>query len=140
MNIHFRPWLALLAIVGFLIATSELVAERPPQKQDDATVVVTGKISKIAKAEQVFGDDGVRTDYTVEITIDKVDKGDGLKKGDTLKAKYFHVTKKPSKAFPGAYGHAYKITVGDEVKLYLVGKDGNYEVIYNSDGIEKLKE
>ncbi len=115
-------------------------AERPPEKRQDAAAVVVGKIQKIETKESAFGGDGVRTDYTAEVVVASVDRGDGVKVGDTIKVKWFRVTKNPSNPFPGAYGHNYPVKKDDEAKFWLMGdaKSG-FEVIYNSQGVERVK-
>jgi hypothetical protein len=49
------------------------------------------------------------------------------------------VTRTPSKPLPGAYGHSHAIKAKDEAKFWLMkkGKDG-WDVIYNSNGVEKI--
>ena len=51
---------------------------------------------------QKFGDDGVLTNYQAELKVQAVEKGKDVQKGDTIKFSWFQVTKRPTKAFPGA--------------------------------------
>jgi hypothetical protein len=137
MRMTILVWLCSLALALFV---QRACAERPLEKKEAATNVVTGVIQKIEAKESKFGDDGVLTRYAADVRIDKVDRGEGLKVGDTVRAEWFHVTKRPSKPFPGAYGHAYAVKKGAAVQLYLVkGSGGGYEVIYNPAGIEPVK-
>jgi hypothetical protein len=131
---------AVIAVLVVGLTTAISRAERPPQKRDEADAVVVGKVKKITTKETEFGGDGTRTDYTAEVEVTKADKGDDVKAGETIKVKWFRVTKTPSKPLAGAYGHAYKIKKDDEAKFWLMGsaKKG-FEVIYNSDGVEKVK-
>src|SRR5262249_43777544 len=103
--------------VGAALAAAVLVAgaraERPPEQRDDAKLVVAGLVQKVTTKKDKFGGDGVRTDYTAEVAVDKVEKGEGVKPGDTIKVSWFRVTKNPSRPFVGAFGHAYKIKEKD---------------------------
>jgi hypothetical protein len=130
----------MVGLVVLLTCTPLVRAERPPEKRADADAVVVGKVKKVTTKEIEFGGDGTRTDYTAEVEVTRADKGDDVKVGETIKVKWFRVTKTPSKPLAGAYGHAYKIEKDDEAKFWLMGsaKKG-FDVIYNSDGVEKLK-
>jgi len=129
--LHLAAALALLAVA------SAANAERPLQKRDKADLTVTGKVEKITTKTSKFGNDGEMTTYTAKVAIDKVEKGDGAKAGDTIDVTWFHVTKRPSKAFPGAYGQEHDLKEKDEAKFWLMkGKDA-WSVIYNKDGVEK---
>lgn len=130
---------AVLGTVILLGLSAGLVwAERPPQKREDADVVVTGVVKKIATREQAFGGDGISTTYTATIEVTQVKKGE-VKVGDTIQATWFRVTKNPSKPLPGAYGQAHKIAEKDEATFWLLGAKSPYSVIYNLEGIEKVK-
>ncbi len=125
-------------IMAVLVSTSS--AERPPQFRKDADAVVVGKITKITRKESAFGGDGVRTNYTAEVEVKKVEKGKDVKEGETVKVKWFHVTKRPTEPIVGAFGHGYAVKEKDEATFWLMGsaKKG-FEVIYNKDGVEKVK-
>jgi hypothetical protein len=129
-------------IVASLLALAILVpaafAERPSEQKDTATNVFTGTIKSLDAKDSLFGKDGKRTDYTAEVEVTAVDKGDGLKVGDTVKVTWFHVTKRPSGAFAGAYGHGYEARNGLKVKVWVKKSGEKYEVIYNSDGMETV--
>jgi hypothetical protein len=133
-----RPLLSCLALLGLSTA---LLAERPPQDKKVATDVVVGTVKKVSTKESPFGGDGVRTDYTAEVEVKSVDRGENVKKGDTVKVAWFHVTKQPSRFIAGAFGHGYGVKENDTIRAYTVkGKGGDFEVIYNREGIEKVKE
>jgi hypothetical protein len=132
------------AIVAILALTVLAHAERPPQSREQAKLVISGTVKKLATDTKVFGGDGVHTDYTAEVVVDAVDKGDAVKTGDTIKVTWFHVTKRPTKPFPGAYGHAYDLKEKDKAKFWLIDRAPGtskvmWEVIYNKDGVEKIK-
>ena len=129
------------AALGTLLslATTDARAERPLEDKKAAVAVVVGTVQKITPTESKFGDDGVMTSYAAEIKVDKVDKGNDLKPGDTVTIHWFDVTKRPSKPFPAAYGHKYAVKAKETVRVYLVqpAKNNNFTVIYNPAGIEK---
>jgi hypothetical protein len=129
--------LSLLILFGIASTTH---AERKPQTKEEATHVVTGVIKELVTKDSTFGGDGVRTEYTAEITVGKVERGDGVKANDTIKATWFHVTKRPSNPMPGAYGHSHAAAKkGETVRVFLMKGSPDYAVIYNSAGIEAVK-
>src|ERR1043165_7103890 len=130
------------AFVGVLLMATVSKAERPPQFRKDAKLVVSGTVKKISSKEEPFGGDGVVTHYTVQLTVDAVDKGDGAKPGDSINVIWFNVTKRPSKIITGAYGHAYDIAANDKAKFWLMDRGlqdpaNVWVVIYSKDGVEK---
>jgi len=127
-----------IAILTTLVLTIVVRAERPGQDQKEATNVVVGTIEKIKTSDAKFGADGALTTYTAEIKVEKVERGEGVKTGDTVTVTWFHVTKRPSKPFPGAYGHEYKVKEKDPVRVYLIKDGKGYNVIYNASGVEKV--
>lgn len=130
----------IVSILALIMLAQSASAERPPQKKEDATNVITGVIKNIETKESPFGGDGVQTNYTAEVSIEKVDKGDGLKAGETVKITWFRVTKSPSKNIVGAFGHSYAMAKkGETIKVYLMKRSTGYEVIYNSEGMEAVK-
>lgn len=129
-----------VSLLAFALLVGRASAERPPQKREEATNVVTGVIKQIETKESPFGGDGVRTDYVAEIAVEKSDKGEGVKPGDTIKVTWFRVTKNPTKPIVGAFGHAYAAAKkGATVRVYLMKGKGDYTVIYNSEGMEAVK-
>lgn len=131
-----RTW----AMVVLVAVTSAALAERRPEDRKEADAVVVGVIKKITTKESPFGDDGVNTTYTAEVEVATAEKGTDVKAGETIKVTWSHVTKRPSTLLPGAYGQDHKVKKDDEAKFWLMGtaKKG-FSVIYNKDGIEKVK-
>jgi hypothetical protein len=130
----------VVGLLALALVVQRANAERPLEKKESATNVVTGVIKQIDTKESKFGADGVQTNYTAEIAVAKVEKGEGIKAGDTIKINWFHVTKRPSKLLPGAYGHGYAVAKkGETVRVYLMKRNSGYEVIYNSEGMEAVK-
>jgi hypothetical protein len=112
-------------------------AERPPQSREKADLVVVGRVTKLATAEAKFGGDGVMTTYTATVKVDKVVKGEA---GDEVAVTWFRVTTRPSKPLPGAYGQDHKLKEKDVAKFWLMKNKDGYSVIYNTTGVEKVKE
>src|SRR5262245_31970422 len=99
-------------------------AEIAPQPMSTAANVVVGTVDKVATSTAPFGGDGVRTDYTATVKVDKVERGDQVKPGDTIQVTWFNVTKRPSRAFPGAYGHSYPAKEKSKIRVWLHKGDG----------------
>jgi hypothetical protein len=133
---EMKAHLAVLMLLG--VMTTVVLAERPQESRDKATLVVVGQVKKITTKESKWLGDGIRTDYTADVVVDKVEKGKGAKKGDTIKVNWYRVTKSPSKPPPGAYGHSYPIKERDEARFWLLGGKSGWTIIYNSKGVEKL--
>jgi hypothetical protein len=127
------------SLILALLAITPCLAERPPQLRKDAQVVVKGVVEKMFAEKSEFGGDGIRTSYKVKVKVTAVEKGD-VKVGDVIEATWFHVTKAPTRPLPGAYGQKHDIKEKDEARFWLMGGEkGPYSVIYNTDGIEKVK-
>src|SRR5262245_21745035 len=110
----------ILSVIVLLLTVGLLPAERPPQDQRIATDVVTGTVEKLTTKESAFGGDGVRTDFTATVKVDKVERGENVKPGGTIKVTWFHVTKRPSRLLPAAYGHGYGVKEKDAIRAYLL--------------------
>jgi len=135
---RWHPLIPALASLAFLAVPA--LAERPPQKREAAAVVVVGTVEKIQSADKPFGGDGTMTTYTAEIKVEKVEKGDKVKAGETIKITWFHVTKRPTQPIVGAFGQAHDVKEKGKIRVWLMppprGTEA-YPVIYNKDGVEK---
>ena len=69
------------AIAALLALASGSLAERAPEDRSQATHVVVGTVDGV-----YVRDRGEFHDYVVEIAVEKVEKGDALKPGQTLYA------------------------------------------------------
>lgn len=129
----------LTCFVAVLLAACVARAERPGQMRKEADLVVTGKVTKLVTINVDYGPDGgVTADYIATVKVSKVEKG---KAGDTVLVRWSRVVKHPTPPVPGASGQDHKLKVLDTATFWLMksGKD-NWDVIYNSDGVEKVKE
>jgi hypothetical protein len=115
---------------------------------------VTGKVQAISSTTQHSGEYGI-VYYIAEIAVDKIEKGEGLKTGEVVHARY-RWTKSPGIGVlppgdpgdPGDPGHRPTAVNGDSVRVYLVNKgyngagyttDGGYDVYYNN-GFEIVRQ
>jgi hypothetical protein len=134
---------SLSVALALFVFAAVAQAERPPQSRDDAKLVVSGTVKTITTKESSFGGDGVRTDYTAEVVLDSVDRGEKVKAGDTITVTWFHVTKRPTGFIAGAFGHGYALKEKDKAKFWLLDRGpgvprGAWVVIYNKNGVEKI--
>lgn len=134
----FIRWTAALAVVALVACVAS--AERPPEQKKDAQMVVMGELTNITEKEDKIGakKDGVLMHYEADLKVTAVEKGDGVKVGDMLKINWIYATKKPTGAFVGAFGHDYGVKKGDQVRVYLMKRQGGMmEVIYSPEGMMK---
>jgi hypothetical protein len=125
-------------LVALLFALPAL-AERRPELRKNATLVVVGTVEKLTSEGKKFGGDGVMTTYKAKVKVSKVEKGD-VKVGDVIDVTWFHVTKRPSRPLAGAYGQNHGLKEKDAATFWLLGGEkGKWEIIYNKDGVEKVK-
>ena len=129
----------VLSLIAFALVLGVAVAEQPDEPRNKAALVIVGTVKKITAKNSKFGGDGVMTNYTADVVVDKVDSGKGAKAGDTIKVNWYNVTKTPSDPPDGAYGYNHKLKAKDRAKFWLMGRGKAWSIIYNKDGIEKLK-
>ena len=53
---------------------------------------------------------------------------------------WFRLTKSPSQPMPGASGQDHKLKENDTAMFWLMKSKDRWSVIYNSNGVEKVKE
>lgn len=110
-------------------------------------LIVSGTVKKLTAKESpyVARDDsktrlGTLTEYTAEIVVKSVEKGEKVRVGDTIQVNWFHVTKLTGKAFGGALGHGYPLKEKSQAKFWLMKDDeDSWAIIYNKDGVEIIK-
>ncbi len=129
-------------VVACLVLASSSWAARRIEKREEATHVVTGKVGalyfekKQREEQRLLG-------VIVELGIDTVEKGDGLKKGDWIHVLFYERNpsyRVPSGALPTpgeSRGHSYVPQKGEIVRLFLRGHQGNYSAIW-PDGVDVL--
>ena len=127
------------SFVVVLLVVSVARAERPPQSREKADLMVAGKVTKLMAKDAAFGGDGVMTTYTATVKVDEVEKGEA-KASDTVDVTWFRVTKRPTRPIVGAFGQDHKLKEKDAAKFWLMKGKDRWSVIYNSKGVEKVKE
>ncbi len=142
-----RRFAILVALLALSFLASHVRAERPPQSRDKAMLVVSGTVKTIAskKSPYVATDNpnvrlGTLTEYTAEIVVESVEKGEKVRVGDTIKVYWFHVTELTGVAFGGAVGHGYPLKEKSRAKFWLMERTEDcWAIIYNQDGVEIIK-
>jgi hypothetical protein len=142
---------AYCATVMLLLASAvraEKIDMSPAQLQDTATDAVIADVVAIYDREETVGD-WHYTRYVAEISIDAVDKGESLKKGQLAyvrywKRKWIGAGQIP----PSTSGHRGLPSTGDTVRIYLSrnaydgftkdNNDGGFNVI-GANGFEIMK-
>ena len=84
---------SILALVAVVLSPSTARAEKAPLSPEElrktATHVVVGKVTAIYTRTETAGD-WQYTLYVAEIQVAETEKGDGVKKGDLVYARYWH--------------------------------------------------
>jgi hypothetical protein len=114
---------ALLAISGLSVGPAR--ADRPVERRERADYVVSGMVSAVYSRESA----GYR-DYIIEITVEAVEKGAGIKKGDTFRA--FCYQRKEGKGgleFDTA-GHNVVPKEGQQIRAFVKRGNGRNEGVY----------
>src|SRR5262245_54621899 len=126
----------LLAVLTASAAFGLKAATPKAKLEKDATHIVVGKVRSISFSKIVFSQSET-TNYVAEIVIDRIEKGQGLKAGDVVHARY-HWTESRT-PYVGDPGHRPRPNKDDSVRAYLVNRgyngagyttDGGYDVYY----------
>ena len=142
------PLLALLAALGAPALTrAEKVPLSPEELRTTATHVVVGQVTAVYTRAETSGD-WQYTHYVAEVRVTDVEKGEGLKKGEPVYARYWQRRWiSPAKQPPSTNGHWGLPNQGDRIRVYLARNaydgfgntaDGGFNVI-GANGFEALK-
>jgi hypothetical protein len=135
-----------ILVLGFVLIPVSL-ADRAPERRDSATHVVVGKVEALYFQEAARG---ANQGYVVEIVIAKVERGSGLKAGDTFYASCYRPNPKApdlsklSEQEQKAYlltvdgGHKAPPRPGDRVRVFVKHDRGKYHGIF-PDWVDVLK-
>ena len=100
------------------------MADRPVEHRTDADYVIVGNVDAV-----YVRDAGAYWNYIVELKVEGVEKGNGLKPGDTFRAFCYH--HKPGKGgFFDEAGHDAVPREGQRIKAYISRGNGRHEGIY----------
>jgi len=148
----------LLALFAISIAYAAKPATPKKQLEKDATHIVVGEVKAISLSTKIVDVPTVshsaritgkseKIRYIAEISISKIEKGEGLRVGDVVRARYrWSKWLGPGVPPPDDLGHRPRPAKDDSVRVYLVNKgyngagyttDGGYDVYYNN-GFEIL--
>ncbi len=112
-------------LMVFVLDVVLLFAARPVEKREQAEYVVSGEVTAVYSRETA----GYR-EYIVEIEVAEVEKGSGIRNGDTFRA--FCYQRKEGKGgleFDTA-GHTTVPKEGQQVKAFANRADGRNEGVY----------
>jgi hypothetical protein len=143
---------SLFAVVASAALATPLRAEKvemsPEELRKTATHVITGQVTAVYERTEAAGD-WKYTRYVAEIRVEECEKGDGVKKGDLVYARYWRrawIGK--GQVPPSTAGHRGLPSDGEPLRVYLArnaydgfgfdNKDGGFNVI-GANGFEKLK-
>jgi hypothetical protein len=116
----------LLSItLALLVLAAPSRAERPPERKEDADLVVTGRVGKV-----YTNTDPANVNFIVELEVQSTQKGQALPSGQILDARCFQ-RRRDAPRVPAAYGHHQVPREGDTIRAYLMRRpDGRYEGTY----------
>jgi len=141
-------WTLLAALAASNTARAEKVPLSPEELRATATHVVVGQVTAVYTRTETSGD-WKYTHYIAEVRVAESEKGDGLKKGEPVYARYWQrqwVGK--DKQPPSTIGHRGLPAQGETIRVYLArnaydgftfdNKDGGFNVI-GANGFEPVK-
>jgi hypothetical protein len=139
----------LLALLMPTQVTAERVPLSPEALKAEATHIVTGLVKAVYGLDKLstsYGEGTIETDYLLEIEVQTVEKGEGLKPGDLLYVRSWKVKKPGVRRIPGPYGHFIIPAKGERIRAFVVygryaptaQSDNGWVVVYPN-GIEKLE-
>jgi hypothetical protein len=142
---------AIVSVLIIVLLINGAWAEKPNMSSQalrkTATHVVTGRVVAIYERTETAGD-WKYTRYVAEIRVDDSEKGDGIKKGDLIYARYWQRGwMGRGQAPPSTNGHRGLPEIGQSVRVYLArnaydgfstdNKDGGFNVI-GANGFEPV--
>ena len=129
-----RQSISVLILVSGLLAAATL-AEVPNQSRSQlekrSTHIVVGRANHVYTSESE-GERKIETVGVVELLIDRVEKGEGLKAGQVVYGRFWKARLKPgAPPEPSSNGHRGLPQKGDVVRMYLrKADDGGYDVAF----------
>jgi hypothetical protein len=136
-----------IALATAVPARAEKVPLSPEELRSTATHVVVGQVTAIYTRNETTAE-WKYTHYVAEVRVTETEKGDGLKKGDLVYARYWHrqwVSKEKQR--PDTNGHRGLPDQGETIRVYMAKNaydgfgntnDGGFNVI-GANGFEKVK-
>jgi hypothetical protein len=142
---HRFGWFAVAVGLALPVASA---ADRRPEARGEATHVVVGRVEGVY-AQQ--GARGANQRHVVEIAIEKVERGDGLKAGQTFYASCYRPNPKAPdlSKLSERQREAFLLTVdgghnavpreGERVRVFVIHSGGKYNGVF-PDWFDALKE
>lgn len=116
----------IVALALVALAHAAIPNMKPEELQKRAEHIVTAKVQAIYTRE-TKDDQWRRVVGVVELAVTGVEKGQGIKQGDVVHARYWN-TAWIGKGNPPPYGRGHTVPQeGAEVRAFLKHKDGVYE-------------
>jgi len=114
---------AALTLMALLAAAAH--AEKAPEDKEKAEFVLTGKVMRVYSRGE-----GRLTEYIVQMSVQEVHKGEGVKKGDAF---YIYCFQKSRPLIPVAEprGHSAVPKEGQVIKAYVHDRAGRHEANYS---------
>ena len=124
---------ALLLCAALAVLTSPAVAELPPLSQEQleqqASHIVTGRVVEVYSTQrQKDSPEFVDTLYAIELAVDGVTKGEGIKDGQQIFIRTWKASRRP-RGWAGPGGQSMIPRRHQNVTAYLSNKDGGYNVL-----------
>lgn len=116
---------ALIVLATIIVAAKPASAARPVVKREKADYVLTGPVQALYIQESK----GYRS-YIVEIKVEEVEKGEGLKKGDTFRAYCYQRKEGKGGLEFDTDGHKVVPKQGQRVKMFVMHGGGHNEGCY----------
>jgi hypothetical protein len=118
-----KSWIgSYLVVVLVSFARAELRPQTSKELAERATNIVVGRVLAVYSRDvetNLFGKGTIETKFVVEIEVEGVEKGDGIKDKDVIYVRCWHLKKRGGRLRPGPVGHDIPAT-GDRIRAYLV--------------------
>jgi hypothetical protein len=129
-----RTSIYIIALCCTVPAGTLLRAELPPLppevRRAQASHIVTGTVRAVASYEHVRPEkDFTDTRYLIELSIDTVEKGEGLKVGKVMYVRAWKAKSRPA-GLVGPGGHYHIPAAGEKPAVYVQqAADGGFDVL-----------
>jgi hypothetical protein len=120
-----KRFLSATLLLVLSVAVRPAQAEKVHETRDRANYVVTGTVQAVYTR-----DANGYLNHLVEIKIEEIDKGTGLKRGDALQVSCFQRKPAAGTPLPGASGHKAPPQEGQRIKAFVIARGGVNAGVY----------
>ena len=120
-----KRFLSATLLVVLSVAVRPAQAEKVHETRDRATYVVTGIVQAVYTR-----DASGCLNHLVEIKIEEIEKGTGLKRGDSLQVSCFQRKSAAGIPLPGPSGHKAPPQEGQRIKAFIISGSGVNAGVY----------